>query len=132
MCVLSEASWPHSTVYSNEISYGYSPVSEELCCENRSCIGHTEEKLWKKILSSVVLHRFMSSLECFQQANKFISEATQSLVEADIPGWPNPSELHVVELKQWFKCRGANQSGRKADLVKRLGQLMLCIQLLIL
>jgi len=73
---------------------------------------------------------------CFQYAKFFISEATHSLVEADIPGVSldgrDPSELHVVELKRWLKCRGANQSGHKADLVKRLdSNSMLCIQLLI-
>ena len=45
------------------------------------------------------------------------------LVESDIPGASldgrDPSELHIVELKRWLKCRGANLSGRKADLVKR-------------
>ena len=45
------------------------------------------------------------------------------LVESDIPGalldGRDPSELHVVELKRWLKCRGANLSGRKADLVKQ-------------
>ena len=50
-------------------------------------------------------------------------------MEDDIPGASlngrDPSELHVVELKQWLKCRGANQSGRKADLVKRLDSNML-------
>ena len=44
------------------------------------------------------------------------------LGESDIPGalldGRDPSELHVVELKRWLKCRGANLSGRKADLVK--------------
>ena len=50
-------------------------------------------------------------------------------MEDDIPGASlngrDPSELHVVELKRWLKCRGANQSGRKADLVKRLDSNML-------
>ena len=45
------------------------------------------------------------------------------LVESDIPGASldgrDPSELHIVELKRWLKCIGANLSGRKADLVKR-------------
>ena len=30
-----------------------------------------------------------------------------------------PSDLHVVELKHWLKCRGATTSGRKQGLVKR-------------
>ena len=50
-------------------------------------------------------------------------------MEDDIPGASlngrDPSELHVVELKRWLKCRGANQSGRKADFVKRLDSNML-------
>ena len=46
------------------------------------------------------------------------------LREEDIPGaslngW-QPSQLHVVELKRWLKCRGATTAGKKADLVKRL------------
>ena len=45
------------------------------------------------------------------------------LTEDDMPGASlsgrDPSELHVQELKRWLKCRGANLSGRKADLVKR-------------
>ena len=45
------------------------------------------------------------------------------LVESDIPGASldgrDPSELHIVELKQWLKCIGANLSRCKADLVKR-------------
>ena len=45
------------------------------------------------------------------------------LGEKDIPGASlcgrDPSELHVVELKRWLKCRGANTVGKKADLVKR-------------
>ena len=30
----------------------------------------------------------------------------------------DPSELHVVELKHCLKCRGANTTGRKPELVK--------------
>ncbi len=46
-----------------------------------------------------------------------------NLTEADIPGASlagrDPSQLHVVELKRWLKCRGAMVTGRKKDLVKR-------------
>ena len=47
-----------------------------------------------------------------------------SLREEDIPGASlngrHPSQLHVVELKLLFKCRGATTAGRKEDLVKWL------------
>ena len=32
----------------------------------------------------------------------------------------DPSQLHVVELKRWLKCRGATTAAKKQDLVKRL------------
>ena len=74
-----------------------------------------------KILSSVVLHCLVSSLERLQLVNEFISEPMWTLVEDDIPGASLDGrdllELHVVELKRWLKCRGANQSGCKADLI---------------
>ncbi len=45
------------------------------------------------------------------------------LKEENIPGASlkgrDPSQLHVVELKRWLKCRGAIVSGKKQDLVKR-------------
>ncbi len=45
------------------------------------------------------------------------------LSEKDVPGAAlngrEPSQLHVVELKRWLKCRGATTSGRKEELVKR-------------
>ena len=54
-----------------------------------------------------------------QQGNR----SSIQLSEKDIPGVSlcgrDPSELHVVELKHWLKCRGANTTGRKPDLVKR-------------
>ena len=53
-----------------------------------------------------------------------ISPEPVILVEENMPGASldgrDPSELHVVELKRWLKCRGPNQSGRKRDFVKRL------------
>ena len=52
MCVLSKASWPHSTIYSNEISYSYCPECKVSRRENRS---RTKGKLWWKIPRSVVL-----------------------------------------------------------------------------
>lgn len=46
------------------------------------------------------------------------------LREEDIPGASlngrEPSQLHVMELKRWLKCRGAPTTGRKQVLVKRL------------
>ena len=46
------------------------------------------------------------------------------LREEDIPGASlngrEPSQLYVMELKQWLKCRGAPTTGRKQVLVKRL------------
>ena len=45
------------------------------------------------------------------------------LVEDSIPGASldgHPSQIHIVELKHWLKCTGANQSGHKGGLVKRL------------
>ena len=46
---------------------------------------------------------------------------SNSLHEEGIPGASlngrKPSDLHVVELKHWLKCRGATTSGRKQDLV---------------
>ena len=58
----------------------------------------------------------------FQNSQQGSSSSVQ-LTEKDIPGASlcgrDPSELHVVELKRWLKCRGANTTGRKADLVKR-------------
>ena len=46
------------------------------------------------------------------------------LREEDVPGASlngrDPSQLHVVELKRWLRCRGATTAGRKEDLVKRL------------
>ena len=45
------------------------------------------------------------------------------LSEKDVPGAAlngrEPSQLHVVELKRWLKCRGAATSWRKKVLVKR-------------
>ena len=47
-----------------------------------------------------------------------------SLREEYIPGASlnsrHPSQLHVVVLKRWLKCRDATTAGRKEDLVKRL------------
>lgn len=51
------------------------------------------------------------------------SSSSFQLSEKDIPGASlsgrDPSELHEAELKRWLKCRGANTTGRKRDLVKR-------------
>ena len=42
------------------------------------------------------------------------------LREEDVPGASlngrNPSQLHVVELKRWLRCRGATTAGRKGIL----------------
>ena len=47
-----------------------------------------------------------------------------AIQEEDVPGASlngrDPSQLHVVELKRWLRCRGATTAGRKEDLVKRL------------
>ena len=44
------------------------------------------------------------------------------VLKEDIPGASlngrDPSQLHVVELKRWLKCRGAIVSGKEQDLVK--------------
>ena len=43
--------------------------------------------------------------------------------EEDVPGASlngrEPSQLHVVELKHWSKCRAATTVGKKQDLVKQ-------------
>ena len=56
-----------------------------------------------------------SSFQNSQQCNR----SSIQLSEKDIPGASlcghDPSELHVVELKLWLKCRGANTTGRKPD-----------------
>ena len=60
----------------------------------------------------------------FQNSQTGSSTDQPILREEDIPGallnGREPSQLHVVELKRWLKCRGATTSGRKQDLVKRL------------
>ena len=70
-----------------------------------------------------------SDLTCGEAAGSAENSETGkiSLVclrEEDIPGASlngrQPSQLHVVELKRWLKCRGATTAGKKADLVKRL------------
>ena len=58
------------------------------------------------------------SFQNLQQGSRFSIQ----LSEKDTPGallcGCDPSELHVVELKHCLKCRGANTTGRKPELVK--------------
>ncbi len=55
--------------------------------------------------------------------NAETGKSLYKLTEMDVPGASlngrEPSQLHVVELKRWLKCRGATTSGRKEELVKR-------------
>ena len=51
----------------------------------------------------------------FQNSQKG-SRSSIQLSEKDIPGASlsacDPSELHIVELKHWLKCRGTNTTGK--------------------
>ena len=50
-------------------------------------------------------------------------DLAMALEEKDIPGallcGRDPSELKILELKQWLACRGAPLKGKKSDLVAR-------------
>ncbi len=59
----------------------------------------------------------------FSGSNAETGKSLYKLTEMDVPGASlngrEPSQLHVVELKRWLKCRGATTSGRKEELMKR-------------
>ena len=54
----------------------------------------------------------------------------RSLSEADVPGASlngrKPEQLKISELKLWLACRRAPTKGRKADLVERCEQILIC------
>ena len=52
------------------------------------------------------------------------------LNESDIPGasldGKDPSELSIVQLKQWVVCHGAPVNGKKPELIQRYAHLCYC------
>ena len=77
-----------------------------------------------KLRESLEVTSLVVKLQALLRTLKQVKFHSVCLREEDIPGASlngrQPSQLHVVELKCWLKCRGATTAGKKADLVKRL------------
>lgn len=73
---------------------------------------------------------FSESKSSSEKENESISLDNIRISEEDIPGATlprdSPEECKVKQLQRWLLCRGAKTTGKKEDLVQRLGVKTLC------
>ena len=73
---------------------------------------------------------FCESKSFSEKENEPFSLDNIPISEEDIPGATlprhSPEECKVKQLQRWLLCRGAKTTGKKEDLVQRLGVKTLC------
>ena len=75
-----------------------------------------------KIVSANVSAESAGELAASPSQNSLPGGNSPVCLREDVPGASlnghEPSQLHVVELKHWLKCRAAATAGKKQELVK--------------